>query len=156
MPRRRRAPKKPIAPDPRYNSVEIGRFIGRLMKRGKKSLALRILYEAFDLIEKESKQDPVQVMSQAMQNVTPLLSVKPRRVGGATYQVPLEVPPNHGEALASRWILAAARARKAMPMGRRLALELMDAAKREGTAVKRREDLHRMAEANRAFAHYKW
>ena len=156
MARRRRAIKRVIAPDPRHNSVEIGRFVGRMMMRGKKSLAQRIIYDALDIVQQETKQDPVQVMSQAMKNVTPLLEVKPRRVGGATYQVPLEVPAARGEALASRWIIAAAKARKGMPMGRRLALELMDAAKGDGPAVRRREDLRRMAEANRAFVHYRW
>lgn len=156
MPRRRRAIKRVVLPEARYNSVQVARFINKTLRRGKKSTAQRVVYAALELVRQESKQDPLQVLAQALKNVTPLLEVKPRRVGGATYQVPVEVTPDRGQSLAERWLLGAARARKGMPMHRKLALELMGAAKGEGTAAKRREDLHKMAEANRAFVHYRW
>jgi small subunit ribosomal protein S7 len=154
--RRRRAEKRPCPPDPRYNSVELSRFINRVMTRGKKTLAQRVVYSALDTVSQETKHEPMGIFNKALENSRPLLEVKPRRVGGATYQVPIEVNPNRSEALAMRWLINAARARRNMPMTRRLALELMDAARAEGTAVKRKEDLHRMADANRAFVHYRW
>ena len=156
MSRRRRAERRPCPPDARYGSVELARFINRVMTRGKKTLAQRIVYTALETVGQETRREPMEVFEKALENARPLLEVKPRRVGGATYQVPIEVPSNRSEALAMRWLITAARARRNMPMQRRLALELMDAARAEGTAVKRKEDLHRMAEANRAFVHYRW
>ena len=156
MSRRRRAERRPCPPDPRYNSVELSRFINRVMTRGKKTLAQRIVYGALETVGQETRREPLEVFNKALENTRPLLEVKSRRVGGATYQVPIEVPPNRSEALAMRWLITAARARRNMPMRRRLAIELMEAARAEGTAVKRKEDLHRMAEANRAFVHYRW
>ena len=142
--------------DPRYNSVELGRFINKIMMRGKKTVAQRIVYGALDLVQESTKREPLELFNQAMKNATPLVEVKPRRVGGATYQVPSELRVNRSEALATRWIIRSARARQGMPMVRKLAAELLDAARGEGAAVRRREELHRMAEANRAFVHYKW
>ena len=126
------------------------------MTRGKKSLAQRLVYGALDEVSQETKREPMEIFSKALENSRPLLEVKPRRVGGATYQVPIEVPTNRSEALAMRWLIGAARTRRNIPMAKRLALELMDAARAEGTAVKRKDDLHRMADANRAFVHYRW
>ena len=145
-----------MPPDARFNSVELARFINKVMKCGKKSVAQRIVYGALDVVQEDARREPLELFGQALKNATPLLEVKPRRVGGATYQVPTDLRPNRGEALAIRWIIRSARARKGMPMVRRLALELMDAARGEGAAVRRREELHRMAEANRAFVHYRW
>mgnify|MGYP005858017285 CR=1 FL=1 len=156
MARRRRAERRETIPDPKYGSPELARFINRVMQRGKKSLAQRIVYQALETVEQELKRNPLEVFHQAVRNTTPLLEVKPRRVGGATYQVPVEVRPDRGEALAQRWIIHAARSRQGMPMARKLAQELLDAYRGQGSAVKRREDLHRMAEANRAFVHYRW
>lgn len=156
MSRRRRAERRLCAPDARYNSVELSRFINRVMTKGKKSLAQRIVYGALDTVGQETKREPMEIFNKALENTRPLLEVKPRRVGGATYQVPIEVSPNRSESLAIRWLITAARTRRNMPMTRRLALELIDAARAEGTAVKRKEDLHRMADANRAFVHYRW
>jgi small subunit ribosomal protein S7 len=126
------------------------------MERGKKSTAERIMYDAFDIIEQQENKPPVPVLELALKNASPLLMVKPRRVGGATYQVPVEVEPERGAAIAIRWILAAARARKGQAMAQRLAAEIIDASKEQGTTIKKREDTHKMAEANRAFAHYRW
>lgn len=126
------------------------------MTRGKKSLAQRLVYGALDEVSQETKREPMEIFNKALENSRPLLEVKPRRVGGATYQVPIEVPTNRSEALAMRWLIGAARTRRNIPMSKRLALELMDAARAEGTAVKRKDDLHRMADANRAFVHYRW
>ncbi len=156
MSRRRRAERRIVPPDPKYNSVELARFINKVMKCGKKTLAQRITYSALDIVEQETRRDPMEVFSQALKNTIPQLEVKPRRVGGATYQVPIELRPARGETLGVRWLIRSARARKGMPMMRRLALELLDASRGEGAAVKRKEDLHRMAEANRAFVHYRW
>lgn len=156
MSRRRRADRRNVQPDPRYNSAELARFINKIMKSGKKTVAQRITYSALAIVEQETKREPIEVFNQALKNTIPLLEVKPRRVGGATYQVPVELRPSRGEALGMRWLIRSARARKGMPMLRRLALELMDASKNEGAAVKRKEDTHRMAEANRAFVHYRW
>ena len=142
--------------DPRYNSVELSRFINKIMKWGKRSVAQRIVYGAMDIVQQDTRRDPIEVFGQAIKNATPLLEVKPRRVGGATYQVPTELRPNRSEALAFRWLIRSARARKGMPMVRKLAQELLDASRSEGAAVRRREEVHRMAEANRAFVHYRW
>ena len=156
MSRRRRATKRIVPADARYNSVELSRFINKVMKWGKKSLAQRIMYQALDMVQEDARRHPLEVFQQALKNSMPLLEVKPRRVGGATYQVPTELRPGRSEALAIRWLIRGARARQGMPMARKLALELMDASKGEGSAVRRREELHRMAEANRAFVHYRW
>jgi small subunit ribosomal protein S7 len=156
MSRRRRAERRDIPSDPKYNSVELARFINKIMKWGKKTTAQRIVYSAMDTVQDDAKRDPLEVFQQALKNATPLLEVKPRRVGGSTYQVPTELRSNRSEALAMRWIIRSSRARKGMPMIRKLALELMDASRGEGTAVRRREEVHRMAEANRAFVHYRW
>ena len=155
MSRRRRAEIRPIAPDSRYNNVELARFINKIMKCGKKATAQRIVYQAFDAIQEESKREPLEVFQQAMKNATPLMEVRPRRVGGATYQVPTELRPKRSQAMAMGWLIRGARARKGMPMMRGLAQELMEASRGEGAAVRRREELHRMAEANRAFVHYR-
>lgn len=154
--RRNRPEKRETGGDVRYNNQLVQGLINRLMRRGKKSIATRITYDAFDLIETRTKRGPVEVFEQAMRNTSPVLEVKPRRVGGATYQVPVEVRPDRRISLAMRWILAAAMARPGKTMAERLAGELMDAANNTGAAIKKREDTHRMAEANRAFAHYRW
>jgi small subunit ribosomal protein S7 len=156
MPRRRRPDKRKIAPDPRYGSDELSRFINKVMMGGKKTTAQRIVYEAMDLLEEETKQSPLDVFRAAMQRSTPQLEVKPRRVGGATYQVPIEVRSTRREALGMRWLVNSARARTGKPMSEKLYEELLDASRGQGAAVKRREDLHRMADANKAFVHYKW
>jgi small subunit ribosomal protein S7 len=156
MPRRYRPPKREIAPDVRYGNVRVAMFINGLMKAGKKSTARRVVYDALELVESRAKRDPVEVFEQALRNVTPAVEVKPRRVGGSTYQVPVEVPPARAFSLAMRWILDAARKRGGRSMAEKLSAELMDAANGQGTAMKKREDTHRMAEANRAFAHYRW
>jgi small subunit ribosomal protein S7 len=131
-------------------------FVNRMMYGGKKSTASRIIYDAFELMEERAKRDPVELFEQALRNATPALEVKPRRVGGSTYQVPVEVAPNRAISLAMRWLLSAARARGGRSMAEKLAAELMDAANGQGSAIKKKEDTHRMAEANRAFAHYRW
>lgn len=156
MPRRYRPDKRAVQPNLRYNSVMVQKFINRLMKHGKKSTAQKIVYDSFQIIEERTKKNPLEVFEQAMQNVTPRIEVKPRRVGGATYQVPMEVSPHRQTSLAIRWMLAAARARGGRSMAAKLAAELMDAANSQGAAVKRKDDTHRMAEANRAFAHYRF
>lgn len=153
--RRTKPERRHISPDIRYNSVLLQNFINRLMKDGKKSTATRVVYDALELIGERSKQNPIEVFEQAIHNIEPILEVKPRRVGGATYQVPIEVQPHRRMTLAMRWILAAARGRSGKAMSERLAAELMDAANKTGTAMKKREETHRMAEANRAFAHYR-
>ncbi|UCF59760.1 MAG: 30S ribosomal protein S7 [Anaerolineaceae bacterium] len=154
--RRTKPEKREIGGDVRYNNQLVQGLINRLMRKGKRSLAVRITYDAFDLIEARMKRDPVEVFEQAMRNTSPVLEVKPRRVGGATYQVPVEVRPDRRISLAMRWILGAAKDRPGKTMAERLAAELMDAANNTGAAIKKREDTHRMAEANRAFAHYRW
>jgi small subunit ribosomal protein S7 len=156
MPRRNRPPKRDIEPDIRYNSVEVAKFINKLMIGGKKSTAERIFYGALDLCESRLKRPGIEVFEQAIKNATPVLEVKPRRVGGATYQVPVEVQADRRLALAMRWLIAAARRRPGKSMAEKLASELLDAANGVGATVKKREDTHRMAEANRAFAHYRW
>jgi small subunit ribosomal protein S7 len=156
MPRRNRPPKRKIEPDARYNSVLVAKFVNRVMKQGKKSCATRIVYDALDTVQERMKQPALEVLEEAVRNVAPILEVKPRRVGGSTYQIPVEVSPDRQASLAMRWLLAAARSRPGKSMAGRLANELMDAARGTGAAVKKREDTHRMAEANRAFAHYRW
>ncbi len=154
MSRRYRPEKRVAEPDLRYDSVNVGMFVNRLMKNGKKSTAQRILYQSFDLIEGRTKRPPLEVFEQALQNVMPQVEVKPRRVGGATYQVPIPVESHRQVTLAMRWLLTASRNRGGRSMAEKLAAELMDAANNQGTAVKRRDDTHRMAEANRAFSHF--
>lgn len=156
MSRRRRAERRRVAPDPQYGNEEISRFINRLMIGGKKSKAQKIMYQALAQLEEEAHRPAVEVFQQAMRNVTPMLEVKPRRVGGATYQVPVEVRPERRVSLARRWIINSARSQTGAPMSQRLYRELLEASRGQGVAVKRREDLHRMAEANRAFVHYRW
>lgn len=156
MPRRGRAPRREIVPDPRYESVRVARFINKLMTRGKKSVAERIFYRAMDLIEERAQKNPVEVFEEALQNATPLLEVKPRRVGGSTYQIPIEIRPERRESLAMRWLIQTARNRAGKSMAEKLAYELMDAANGVGVTIKRKDDTHRMAEANKAFAHYRW
>lgn len=155
MPRRYRPPKRSVKPDVRYNSVLVARFISGMMRRGKKSVAARIMYDALDIVEARLKRPPLEVMEEAVKNVSPILEVKPRRVGGSTYQIPVEVAPDRRVSLAMRWLLGAAHGRPGKSMAEKLASELMDAARETGAAVKKREDTHRMAEANRAFAHYR-
>ncbi len=156
MPRRYQPPKRKVDPDPKYNNVQVAMFINRLMKDGKKSTARRVMYEAMEKIQERTGRDPVEVFEQALQNVTPMVEVKPRRVGGSTYQVPVEVNPYRRTSLAMRWLLTAARNRGGRDMSDRLANELLDAANGQGAAVKKKDDTHRMAEANRSFSHYRW
>ena len=156
MPRRREVPKREILPDPKFNNVEVAKFVNVLMTRGKKSVAERIIYGALDTIKSKSGKDPIEVFSQAVQNVKPIVEVKSRRVGGANYQVPVEVRPVRRTALSMRWIREAARKRGEKSMAQRLANELMEAAEGRGGAVKKKEEVHRMAEANKAFAHYRF
>ncbi|MBI4334470.1 MAG: 30S ribosomal protein S7 [Chloroflexi bacterium] len=156
MARRARVNKREIKPDPKYGNRTISVFVNKIMERGKKSVARRVVYDAFGLIEEKTKKPPHEVFEQALKNATPLLEVKPRRVGGATYQVPVEVKPDRGMSLAIRWILAASRGRSGRSMAERLASELMEAANNEGTTIKKKIDTHKMAEANRAFVHYRW
>jgi small subunit ribosomal protein S7 len=156
MSRRERREPHAVPPDVRYNSVKVNRFIHQVMRRGKKSTATSVVYGAFDLVQERSQKDALEVFEQALHNVGPQIEVKPRRVGGATYQVPVEVEADRRDSLAVRWILAASRSRGGKSMTERLAGELLDAANNTGTAVKKREEVHKMAEANRAFAHYRW
>ena len=156
MARRRRAERRKIAPDPRHNSVEVAQFINCVMLDGKKTVAQRVVYKAFDQVEQDAHREGLEVFTQAMRNVMPSVEVKSRRVGGATYQVPIEVAGNRRQALAMRWLINAARARNGKPMHECLATELLEASRGQGAAVRRREELHRMAEANRAFVHYRW
>lgn len=156
MPRRRRPERRDRKPDSKYGSVLATRFINNILKEGKKGVAEKIFYGALDLAGEKTKQDGIVVLEKALGNVKPVLEVRPRRVGGATYQVPIEVRADRRTALAIRWILLAARARPEHTMRERLAAELIAASKREGAAVKKREDTHRMAEANKAFAHFRW
>ena len=157
MPRRaKRVKKRVIAPDAKYGSIDVAKFINRLMLKGKKSTSERIVYGALDQMEQKAKQNPIELFHEALRNVMPALEVRSRRVGGATYQVPVEVRTDRRQALAIRWIIAAARARNENTMVERLSGELLDAANNRGTAVKKREDTHRMADANRAFSHYRW
>jgi small subunit ribosomal protein S7 len=156
MPRRREVPKRVILPDPKFGSEKLAKFINMLMKSGKKAVAEAIVYGALDRIEEKSKGESINVLDKALDNVAPMVEVKSRRVGGATYQVPVEVRAMRRQTLAMRWIIDAARGRGEKSMQMKLAGELMDAAEQRGSAVKKREDTHRMAEANKAFAHYRW
>jgi len=157
MPRRREVPKRIILPDPKFGSEKLAKFINMVMKGGKKAVAERILYDALDtIVAKKSDTDPMDILDSALENVAPLVEVKSRRVGGATYQVPIEVRSTRRQALAMRWLIEAARKRGEKSMQLKLAGELMDASEQRGSAVKKREDTHRMAEANKAFAHYRW
>jgi len=156
MPRRARAEKREIIPDPKYRSATVSRLIAKVMLCGKKRTAEAIVYGALDVLGQNVSKDPVAALEQAVRNATPLLQVKPRRVGGATYQVPVEVQPDRGLFLALTWLISSARARKGKPMMAKLAEELTDAYQGQGVTIKKREDTHRMAEANRAFAHYRW
>ena len=156
MSRRHSADKREILPDPKFGNVVVTKFMNSVMYEGKKSVAEKIVYGALDLIEGKTKQNPLSVFQQALDNVMPTIEVRSRRVGGATYQVPVEVRPERAQALAIRWLISAARARSEKTMSARLSGELLDAANNRGTAVKKREDTHRMADANRAFSHYRW
>ena len=156
MPRRYRPPRREIEPDVRYNSLLVTRLINKMMRDGKKSTARRVMYDAMDIIEERMKRPPLEVLEEAIRNISPVIEVKPRRVGGSTYQIPMEVPPHRQVSLAIRWLLAAAHSRPGKSMAEKLANELMDAVRETGAAIKKREDTHRMAEANRAFAHYRW
>ena len=156
MPRRARVLKREVDPDSRFGSRTLTRFINKLMVSGKKSTAERIVYTALDSIERNSRRPPLDVFDTALRNATPLLEVKPRRVGGATYQVPVEVPARRARTLAVRWLVEFARQRREKTMAQRLANELMDAQNQQGGAYKRKDDIYRMAQANKAFAHYRW
>ncbi|MCC7353596.1 MAG: 30S ribosomal protein S7 [Anaerolineae bacterium] len=156
MSRRNRAPRRQILPDAKYGNRLLSRFINRIMMSGKKSTAERVVYDSLTLIEDKMKRPPVEVFEQAIQNATPVLEVKPRRVGGATYQVPVEIEGDRRLALAIRWLIQNARKRSGKSMAEKLAGELMDTAQGVGNTVKKKEDTHKMAEANRAFAHYRW
>ncbi|MCB0085716.1 MAG: 30S ribosomal protein S7 [Caldilineaceae bacterium] len=153
--RRNRAEHRTVTPDPRYNSEVVAKFINNVMERGKKSLAARIVYDAFDLMEERTKRPAIEVFEEGLKNATPLVEVRPRRVGGATYQIPMEISASRRMALAMRWLIDNARKRSGRDMAVRLAGELMDSARNEGASVKKREDTHRMAEANQAFAHFR-
>ncbi len=156
MPRRREVPKRRITPDPKYGDRQVAKFMNVLMKAGKKSAAERIAYGALEIIGERTGDEPLRTFRRAMDNIRPRLEVKSRRVGGATYQVPLEVRPDRGTALAMRWVALYARQRSGKSMKEKLAAELLDAANERGEAVRRREEMHRMAEANKAYAHYRW
>ncbi len=156
MPRRREVPKREVIPDPKYGDRTISKFVCKLMEGGKKSVAEKIVYGAFDIIEGKTKEDPLRVFKKAIENVKPQVEVKARRVGGATYQVPVEVRPERRSALGMKWLVSFSRSRSEKTMRERLAGELMDAANARGGAFKRKDEMHRMAEANRAFAHYRW
>jgi small subunit ribosomal protein S7 len=156
MPRRREVPKRDILPDPKFGSVDVSKFVNVLMTAGKKSVAERIIYGAFDNITSKSGKDPLEVFMQALNNVKPVVEVKSRRVGGANYQVPVEVRPSRRMALSMRWLKDAARKRSEKSMGQRLANELLEAAEGRGSAMKKRDEVHRMAEANKAFSHYRF
>jgi len=156
MPRRRVALKRVILPDPKYNDKLVAKFINKIMWEGKKNKAESIVYRSFDLIEKKTNSEPLKVFRNALENVKPIIETKSRRVGGSTYQVPVEVRPNRRISLAMKWLLSFARDRKEHSMEERVAAELLDAANNRGSSVKKREDTHKMAEANKAFAHYRW
>ncbi len=156
MPRKGAVPKRQILPDPRFNSKVLARFINKVMLAGKKSTAERITYDALNIVQEKMGRDPMDVFTQALGNAMPLVEVRPRRVGGATYQVPMEVRPDRRQAMAMRWLIQYARKRPGHSMEEKLAAELMDAANNQGATVKKREDTHKMADANKAFAHYRW
>lgn len=157
MPRKKReVSKRDILPDPKYNDKLVAKFINGIMRYGKKSVAESIFYQAFEMIQEKTNKDPLKLFKQAMENIKPVLEVRSRRVGGATYQIPVEVRYERRQALAIRWILTFAKKRSEKSMHEKLAMELIDAANNRGTAIKKKEDTHKMAEANRAFAHYRW
>jgi small subunit ribosomal protein S7 len=156
MPRRREVPKRDILPDPKFGNVDVSKFVNVLMESGKKSVAERIIYGAFDLIQSKSGKDPLEVFSSALSNAKPMVEVKSRRVGGANYQVPVEVRPSRRMALSMRWLREAARKRGEKSMGQRLAGELLEASENRGGAIKKRDEVHRMAEANKAFSHFRF
>ncbi len=156
MPRRAKVVKRELLPDPRYQSVLVTRMVNKIMQRGKKGTAERVLYGALALVNERTGRDPLDVLEQAMRNATPVIEVKPKRVGGATYQVPVTIEGDRRLSLAIRWLLGSARARTGRSMAEKLAAEMLDAANNVGATVKRREDTHRMADANKAFAHYRW
>ena len=152
--RGKQAPRRQIGPDPRYNSEVVNKLINIIMERGKKTVARGIVYKSFDIIKEKAQQEPLAVFETAMKNVGPVVEVKSRRVGGSNYQVPIEVGPTRRQALAFRWLIGAAQAKRGRPMAEKLAEELMLAAQNQGDAIKKKQDVHRMAEANRAFAHF--
>ena len=156
MSRRKRKIKRDFNPDPKYNRVEVARFINHIMREGKKSLAQKIFYKAMEIVRERTKEDPIKVFDEAIKNVTPKIEVRARRVGGATYQVPFEVRPERGFSLANRWIVNSSKAKKGKAMEISLAEEILAASKKEGEAYKKKENAHRMAEANKAFAHFAW
>jgi small subunit ribosomal protein S7 len=156
MPRRAKVQRREILPDPKYGSELVTRFVNKVMERGKKGTAERIVYDAFEIVEERMGRNALEIFQGALQNATPIIEVKPRRVGGATYQVPVQIEGSRRLSLAIRWMLASARARNGRTMSEKLAAELMDAFNNTGATIKRREDTHRMAEANKAFAHYRW
>lgn len=156
MSRRKAAEKRVILPDPKYKSLLVAKFINSLMERGKKSIAERVFYDSLTIIEEKIKKDGVEIFEKAVENVKPILEVRSRRVGGATYQVPIEVRHNRKQALALRWLIGYSKARAGRSMAEKLAAELMAAANKEGGSIKKREDTHKMAEANKAFAHFRW
>jgi small subunit ribosomal protein S7 len=156
MGRKKKTIDRKIAPDPRYNSVVVSKFVNRMMWDGKRSVGLRIVHEALGILQSKADKEPLEMFLKALDNVKPVIEVKSRRVGGATYQVPVEIRETRREALGMRWIINAARARSGRGMGDRLAAELLDAYNNTGTAFKKKEDTHKMAEANKAFAHYRW
>ncbi len=156
MPRRKKVVRRPDVPDAKFKSRNVARFVNKLMIDGKRSLAERIIYDAFEAIEVRQKRSPLDVFEQALKNATPTIEVKPRRVGGSTYQVPVDVRRDRGNALAMRWLIRSARGRTGKSMAEKLASELMDAAAGQGTTIRKREETHKMAESNKAFAHYRW
>ena len=156
MPRKREVRKREILPDPKYRDILVAKFINGIMRRGKKNVAESIFYRSLDLIQEKTHSDPLKIFKQAMDNVKPLIEVRPRRVGGATYQVPVEVRPERKIALGIRWVIGFAKQRPEKTMEEKLSAELMDAANSRGAAIKKKEDTHKMAEANKAFAHYRW
>jgi len=156
MPRRARVIRRPVPPDARYQNVTVQRIINKVMQRGKKATAERVVYGGLNIVEEQTRRNPADTLDQAVRNATPLLEVKPRRVGGATYQVPVEIRGDRRLALAIRWLINAARARSGRSFAEKFAAEVLDASRNQGAAIKRREDTHRMAEANKAFAHYRW
>jgi len=155
MSRRNKPEPRDVMPDARYNSMHLQAFINRMFHSGKKSVAITLIYDAFDMIQDRTKRSPLEVFEQAIKNVGPIMEVRPRRVGGATYQVPMEVPAYRRFALASRWLITAAKARSGKSFSEKLAAELVDASNNQGAAIRKREEVHKMAEANRAFSHYR-
>ncbi|SHL42504.1 SSU ribosomal protein S7P [Desulfatibacillum alkenivorans DSM 16219] len=156
MPRRREVPKREVLPDSRYNSELVAKFVNVIMRDGKKSVAEGILYDAFDLMEERTKEAPLEIFEKAINNIKPVIEVKSRRVGGSTYQIPMEVRANRRTALAMKWVMTYSRSRSEKKMSAKLAGELLDAYNNRGASIKKKEDTHRMAEANKAFAHYRW